>query len=261
MLGEHNGTIPGTVSSQLSLSQMRRDVLPACRALKSSCPQGHLPTGLGASLNTALNCHAAQRRKKCLSLLSANGRELSLEQNPELCAGKPTPNVPIFRRKCEFHVSGQALPQQSLSLHQLICIQEHEQNLQFASGKPQQRVGEHDCLVWLQGEHLDAHMRPWVKWFLLKSGCSKHRAMEATSTLGIWGRNTIEELESGMGGHPNSSRLSLMHAEHPGCSSRCFWWTGGCWGAGGSLLLCKGKALPWSISWSSCKALPCVGPI
>lgn len=35
------------------------------------------------------------------------------------------------------------------------------------------------------------------------------------STLGIWGRNTIEELESGMSGHPNSSRLSLTHAEHP----------------------------------------------
>lgn len=171
MLREHNGTIPSSVSSRLSPSQMRRDVLPARRALKSSCPQGHLPAGLGASFNTALNCHAAQRRKKCLSFLSTNGRGLSSEQDPELRAGKPTPNVPIFKRKCEVCVSGQALLQQSLSSRQLICIQEHEQNRRLASGKPQQRVRERDHLVWLQGERLDARVRPRVKLFLLESGC------------------------------------------------------------------------------------------
>lgn len=111
VLREHNGA----VSSRLSPSQMRRDVLPARCALKSSCPQGHLPAGLGASLNPALNCHAAQRRKKCVSFPSANGRELLSKQDLKLRAGKLTPNVPIFGRKHEVRVSGQTLPQQSLS--------------------------------------------------------------------------------------------------------------------------------------------------
>lgn len=163
MLREHNGTVPSSVSSRLSPSQMRRDVLPARCALKSSRPQGHLPAGLGASLNTALNCHTAQRRRKCLSFLSANGRELSSEQDPGLRARKPNPNVPIFKWKREVRVSGQALPQQSLSSRQLVCIQEHEQNLQLASSKPQQSVGERDRLVWLRGDSLDTRARRRVK--------------------------------------------------------------------------------------------------
>lgn len=52
---------------------------------------------------------------------------------------------------------------QSLSSRQLVCIQEHEQNLQLASGKPQQRIGERNHLVWLRRERLDARVRPWVK--------------------------------------------------------------------------------------------------
>lgn len=55
--------VPSSVSSRPSSSQMRRDVLPARRALKSSCPQGHLPGGLGVSLNTALSCHRAERER------------------------------------------------------------------------------------------------------------------------------------------------------------------------------------------------------
>lgn len=76
-------------------------------------------------------------------------------------------------------------------------------------------------------------MRLWVKWFLLESGYCQHGVMPGSwdggvaSTPWIWGRNTLEELQSGMGGHPNSSRLSPTHAEHPRCSSRCFRWTGG----------------------------------
>lgn len=34
---------------------------------------------------------------------------------------------------------------------QLICIQENKQNLQLASGNPQQRDGERHHLVWLLG--------------------------------------------------------------------------------------------------------------
>lgn len=64
----------------------------------------------------------------------------------------------------------------------------------------------------------------------------------------VWGREIIEEHESTTGGHPNGSGLSLMHPEHPGCSSRQ---TGGCWGAGEVLL--------WGVSWCSREALPSPG--
>lgn len=35
------------------------------------------------------------------------------------------------------------------------------------------------------------------------------------STPGIWDRNTIEKLESGMGGHPNGFRLSPTRCKAP----------------------------------------------
>lgn len=39
----------------------------------------------------------------------------------------------------------------------------------------------------------------------------------------------LESFNLGMGGHLNSSKLfSMMHVEHPGSLSRCFWWTGRC---------------------------------
>jgi len=255
VLREHGGAVPSSVSSRLSPSQMRRDVLPARCALKSSRPQGHLSAGLGASLNPALNRHAARRRKKCLSFPSASGRELS----SELRAGKLTLSVPVFRRKREVRVSGQALLQQSLSSCQLVCIQEHERNPQLcfwqatAKGRrtPSSRVAPGRTFGRSReavGEMISA----------------RERLLRAQSDAALLGRrSSVYPRDLGQGYHRRARlwhgwppKLSPARAEHPGCSSRCLRWMGwGFRGAGGRLLLCKGKTLPWNILWCSCKAL------
>lgn len=102
MSRERNGAVPSSVSSRLSPSQMRHDVLPARRALKSSCPQGHLPAGLGASLNPALNLPTPRKGERNVSRFQLQTAEsFHRSRTQSYVRENLTPNAPIFRRKHE----------------------------------------------------------------------------------------------------------------------------------------------------------------
>lgn len=151
------------------------------RALKSSYPQGHLPGGLGVSLNTALSCHRAERE--------GNASQHHLQ------------TAKIFhqrwRRRADpkhSHFQEEMWNSRLCPTHSSSVFRSVSRTSSSPLAKPQQRGGE-QIVLSCPGECLDVHVRRGVMIPDAEKRCCA-LGMEQNLLRGrIWSRNAMRDIE------------------------------------------------------------------